>query len=52
MARAFITGRARAISRTDFNTRVKRLVADMPDPRKATRYLKPSTRLPFRRPVK
>lgn len=35
MAREFPTGRAHAVTPEDFNQRVKRLLADKPDPRKA-----------------
>lgn len=35
MAREMTTGRAQGVSTKDFNERVKRLLADKPDPRKA-----------------
>ena len=35
MAREFTTGKAQAVTPEDFNERVKRLLADKPDPRKA-----------------
>jgi len=35
MARDFTTGKAQPVTREDFNERVKRLLADKPDPRKA-----------------
>ncbi|SFV13051.1 hypothetical protein [Methylobacterium sp. UNCCL125] len=35
MAREFRTGKAQAVTAEDFNERVKRLLADKPDPRKA-----------------
>jgi hypothetical protein len=35
MAREFTSGKAQPVSREDFNERVKRLLADKPDPRKA-----------------
>jgi hypothetical protein len=35
MAREFRTGKAQAVTPEDFNERVKRLLADKPDPRKA-----------------
>lgn len=35
MAREFPSGKAQPVSREDFNERVKRLLADKPDPRKA-----------------
>ncbi len=35
MARALPTGKAQSVSSEDFNERVKRLLADKPDPRKA-----------------
>ncbi|MCJ2024365.1 MULTISPECIES: hypothetical protein [unclassified Methylobacterium] len=35
MARELTTGRAQGVSTQDFNERVKRLMADKPDPRKA-----------------
>jgi hypothetical protein len=47
MARELTTGRAQAVTPEDFNERVKRLLADKPDPRKAeqrNRNFKGSTR--------
>lgn len=35
MARELTTGKAQAVTPEDFNERVKRLLADKPDPRKA-----------------
>ncbi|MDP4006184.1 hypothetical protein [Methylobacterium sp. NEAU K] len=35
MAREFTTGKAQAVTPEDFNERVKRLLANKPDPRKA-----------------
>lgn len=35
MARELTSGKAQPVSREDFNERVKRLLADKPDPRKA-----------------
>lgn len=35
MARALPTGKAQSVSPQDFNERVKRLLADKPDPRPA-----------------
>ncbi len=35
MARALPTGKAQSVSPEDFNERVRRLLADKPDPRKA-----------------
>ena len=35
MARELTTGKAQAVTPEDFNARVKRLLADKPDPRKA-----------------
>ena len=35
MARTLITGRAQTVTTEDFNERVKRLLADKPEPRKA-----------------
>ncbi|WP_331294731.1 MULTISPECIES: hypothetical protein [Methylobacterium] len=35
MARELKTGKAQGVSPEDFNARVKRLLADKPDPRKA-----------------
>ena len=35
MARELTTGKAQAVTSEDFNERVKRLLADKPDPRKA-----------------
>jgi hypothetical protein len=35
MARELTTGKAQAVTAEDFNERVKRLLADKPDPRKA-----------------
>lgn len=35
MARELTTGRAQSVTPEDFNERVKRLLADKPDPRKA-----------------
>ena len=35
MAREFTSGRAQAVTPEDFNERLKRLLADKPDPRKA-----------------
>lgn len=50
MARDFTTGKAQAVTTEDFNERVKRLLADKPDPRKAaaqTKNFKGST--PFKK---
>ena len=52
MARLMITGRAQGLSRADFNERVKRLVANMPDPKKITRSDKSSMRTQPKRPPK
>jgi hypothetical protein len=35
MARELTTGKAQSVTPEDFNERVKRLLADKPDPRKA-----------------
>ena len=40
MAREFTSGKAQHVSREDFNERVKRLLADKPDPRKAEQRTK------------
>ncbi|GJE14104.1 MULTISPECIES: hypothetical protein [Methylobacterium] len=42
MARELTTGRAQAVTPEDFNERVKRLLADKPDPRKAEPRVKGS----------
>lgn len=42
MARDFTTGRAQAVTTEDFNERVKRLLADKPDPRASERRTKNS----------
>lgn len=50
MARDLPTGKARSVTTEDFNERVKRLLADKPDPRKAeprTKNSRGST--PFRK---
>ncbi len=50
MARSLPTGKAQSVSPQDFNERVKRLLADKPDPQKAeprTKNFKGST--PFRK---
>jgi hypothetical protein len=42
MAREFTTGKAQAVTTEDFNERVKRLLADKPDPRKGEQRTKNS----------
>lgn len=50
MARDLPTGKARSVTTEDFNERVKRLLADKPDPRKAEpRNKNTSGNTPFRK---
>lgn len=46
MARTPSTGRASSVSTDDFNERVKRLLADKPDPRRADDHRKNAPRRP------
>lgn len=46
MARTLNTGRAESVSTDDFNARVKRLLADKPDPRRAEEHRKNAPRRP------
>ncbi len=46
MARTPSTGRATSVSTDDFNARVKRLLADKPDPRKAGDHRRNAPRHP------